>query len=51
VKAAGDVLATLKREGSLADVADRMTSFEERQHVVQKPVWDALESKFRAQGQ
>jgi 2-methylisocitrate lyase-like PEP mutase family enzyme len=49
VKAAGDVLATLKREGSLAGVADRMTSFEERQRVVQKPAWDALESKFRTQ--
>jgi 2-methylisocitrate lyase-like PEP mutase family enzyme len=49
VKAVGDVLATLKQEGSLAGVADRMTSFEERQRVVQKPAWDALESKFRTQ--
>ena len=49
VKAAGDVLATLKREGSLAGVADRMTSFEERQRVVQKPFWDALECQFRTQ--
>jgi 2-methylisocitrate lyase-like PEP mutase family enzyme len=49
VQAAGDVLATLKREGSLAGVCDRMTSFEERQRVVQKPAWDALESKFRTQ--
>jgi 2-methylisocitrate lyase-like PEP mutase family enzyme len=50
VKAASDVLATLKREGSLAGVADRMASFEARQRVVQKPSWDALESKFRTQG-
>jgi 2-methylisocitrate lyase-like PEP mutase family enzyme len=50
VKAAGDVLAALKREGSLAGVAERMASFEERQRVVQKPSWDALESKFRTHG-
>src|SRR5262245_33832375 len=47
VKAASDVLAILRREGSLAGVADRMASFEERQRVVQKPSWDALEFKFR----
>ena len=50
VKAAWDVLGALKRDGSLAGVADRIASFEERQRVVQKPCWDALESKFRTPG-
>jgi 2-methylisocitrate lyase-like PEP mutase family enzyme len=50
VKAAFDVLGALKRDGSLDGVADRIASFEERQRVVQKPAWDALEAKFRAPG-
>lgn len=50
VKAAFDVLGALKRDGSLDGVADRIASFEERQRVVQKPAWDALESKFRSPG-
>jgi 2-methylisocitrate lyase-like PEP mutase family enzyme len=51
VKAAFDVLGALKRDGSLDGVADRIASFEERQRVVQKPAWDALEAKFRAPGE
>jgi 2-methylisocitrate lyase-like PEP mutase family enzyme len=50
VRAAFDVLGALKRDGSLDGVADRIASFEERQRVVQKPAWDALEAKFRAPG-
>jgi 2-methylisocitrate lyase-like PEP mutase family enzyme len=50
VKAALEVLGALKRDGSLDGVADRIASFEERQRVVQKPAWDALESKFRSTG-
>jgi 2-methylisocitrate lyase-like PEP mutase family enzyme len=50
VKAAFDVLGALKRDGSLDGVADRIASFEERQRVVQKPAWDALEAKFRTGG-
>jgi len=50
VKAAWDVLSALQRDGSLAGVADRIASFEERQRVVQKPCWDALETKFRTPG-
>ena len=36
LKAMDDVLSTLKREGSLNSVRDRLASFEERQRVVQK---------------
>lgn len=50
VKATLDVLGALKRDGSLDGVADRIASFEERQRVVQKPAWDALETKFRSAG-
>jgi 2-methylisocitrate lyase-like PEP mutase family enzyme len=50
VKAACDVLGALKREGSLAGVADRIASFEERQRLVQKASWDALEANFRTHG-
>ena len=50
VRAAFDVLGALKRDGSLDAVADRIASFEERQRVVQKPAWDALEAKFRSPG-
>jgi hypothetical protein len=50
VKAAFDVLGALKRDGSLDGVADKIASFEERQRVVQKPTWDALEAKFRGPG-
>src|SRR5262245_16853455 len=48
VKAAFDVLGALKRDGSLDGVAEKIASFEERQRVVQKPTWDALESKCQA---
>ena len=50
VKAALEVLGALKRDGSLDGVADRIASFEERQRVVQKSSWDALETKFRSTG-
>jgi 2-methylisocitrate lyase-like PEP mutase family enzyme len=50
VKSASDVLAALKRDGSLAGVGEHIASFEERQRLVQKPSWDALESKFRTPG-
>jgi 2-methylisocitrate lyase-like PEP mutase family enzyme len=50
VKATMDVLGALKRDGSLDGVREQLVSFEERQRVVQKPAWDALESKFRSAG-
>ena len=48
VKATIDVLGALKRDGSLDGVAAQLVSFEERQRVVQKPAWDALEARFRS---
>lgn len=48
LKASYDVLRALSHEGSLAGVADRLASFEERQRVVAKDVWDELESRYRA---
>lgn len=46
LKGAGDVLAALRRDGSLEAVADKLASFEERQRVVGKDAWDALELKY-----
>lgn len=46
VLAADEVLAALKAEGSLAGVGDRLLGFEERQRVVAKPLWDALEARY-----
>ena len=47
LKAAYDVLGALKTEGSLKSVGDRLASFEERQRVVAKDVWDAREARYR----
>jgi 2-methylisocitrate lyase-like PEP mutase family enzyme len=47
LKASYDVLGALKQEGSLASVADRLASFEERQRAVAKHDWDALETRYR----
>jgi 2-methylisocitrate lyase-like PEP mutase family enzyme len=48
VKGALDVLGALKRDGSLDGVAGQLVSFGERQRVVQKSTWDALESSFNS---
>lgn len=47
LKASFDVLGALKRDGSLAGVADRLASFEERQRAVDKDAWDAREARYR----
>jgi len=47
LKASYDVLGALKRDGSLASVADRLASFEERQRAVAKDEWDAREARYR----
>lgn len=49
LKASYDVLRALGKEGSLASVADRLASFEERQRAVAKHEWDALEARYRAE--
>jgi 2-methylisocitrate lyase-like PEP mutase family enzyme len=47
LKASYDVLRALKSEGSLRSVADRLASFEQRQHAVAKEKWDARETRYR----
>jgi 2-methylisocitrate lyase-like PEP mutase family enzyme len=47
LKSARDVLAALKRDGSLDQVRDRLASFEERQRAVAKERYDALEARYR----
>jgi 2-methylisocitrate lyase-like PEP mutase family enzyme len=46
LKAANDVLSSLKREGSLEAVRDRLASFEERQRVVAKDRYDKFEALY-----
>ena len=48
LKSVNDVMAALKRDGSLAQVADRLAGFDERQQAVDKPRFDALEQRYRA---
>jgi len=45
--AVDDVLAALRRDGSLAQVADRLAGFEQRQQAIDKPHYDALEQRYR----
>jgi 2-methylisocitrate lyase-like PEP mutase family enzyme len=47
LKASHDVLAALKRDGSLASVADRLADFDVRQRTVEKPKYDELERRYR----
>jgi 2-methylisocitrate lyase-like PEP mutase family enzyme len=42
------VLGALRRDGSLENVVDLLAGFEERQRVVGKPFFDALEAKYRS---
>ena len=47
LRAAYDVLGSLKEHGSLEHVAEKLASFEERQRVVNKPLWDAMEARYK----
>jgi 2-methylisocitrate lyase-like PEP mutase family enzyme len=47
LKASHEVLASLKQEGSLSSVADRLAGFEVRQQTVSKPKYDELERRYR----
>ena len=47
LKAVSDVMQALRRDGSLASVADRLAGFAERQRMVDKPHYDALELRYR----
>jgi 2-methylisocitrate lyase-like PEP mutase family enzyme len=46
VLAMQEVLGALRRDGSLASVSGRLAGFAERQRLVGKPEWDALEARF-----
>ncbi len=46
VLAMQEVLGALRRDGSLSAVSSRLASFAERQRLVGKPEWDALETRF-----
>ena len=46
VLAMQEVLGALRRDGTLAAVSNRVASFAERQRLVGKPDWDALEARF-----
>jgi 2-methylisocitrate lyase-like PEP mutase family enzyme len=47
LRASYEVLGALRSEGSLASVGHRLASFDERQRVVAKDRWDALETRYR----
>ena len=47
LKSVSEVMAALKRDGSLAHVGDRLAGFEERQQAVAKAGYDALEQRYR----
>lgn len=47
VLAAQEVLGSLRDVGSLGKVEDRLASFSERQRIVGKPDFDALEARYR----
>ena len=49
LKASREVLAALKRDGSLHAVADKLASFGERQRTVAKATYDALEKRYAVQ--
>lgn len=47
IQAMQTVLGHLKAEGSLGGMEERLASFVERQRIVSKPVYDALEERYR----
>lgn len=47
VRAMATMLASLEKTGSLAESADMLATFEERQVAVNKPFYDALEQRYR----
>jgi 2-methylisocitrate lyase-like PEP mutase family enzyme len=48
VLAVREVLGALHEDGSLARVENRLASFDERQRLVDKDTWDALEKRYRS---
>jgi 2-methylisocitrate lyase-like PEP mutase family enzyme len=47
LKSVRDVLGSLKQNGSLDEVRERLASFDERQRAVAKGRYDALEARYR----
>ena len=47
LRASYEVLGALKATGSLASVAERLASFDERQRSVAKHGWDQLETRYK----
>ena len=47
LKSVRDVLGSLKKNGSLDEVRERLASFDERQRAVAKDYYDALEARYR----
>jgi 2-methylisocitrate lyase-like PEP mutase family enzyme len=47
LKSVREILGSLKQNGSLDDVRDRLASFDERQRAVAKDHYDALEARYR----
>jgi 2-methylisocitrate lyase-like PEP mutase family enzyme len=47
LKSVREVLGSLKNNGSLDEVRDRLASFDERQQAVAKDHYDALEARYR----
>lgn len=47
LKSVGEVLGSLKHNGSLDQVRERLASFDERQRTVAKDHYDALEARYR----
>ncbi|MEE8435356.1 MAG: oxaloacetate decarboxylase [bacterium] len=46
IQGAGDVLRHLREEGSVEGVMEKIATFAERQRLVAKPAFDALEKKY-----
>jgi 2-methylisocitrate lyase-like PEP mutase family enzyme len=46
MRAMGDVLGALKRDGNLDAVRDKLAEFDERQRFVHKDAYDALEKRY-----
>jgi len=46
MKAMSEAMAALKRDGGVHNVIDRLAGFEERQRLVAKDAYDALEAKY-----
>jgi 2-methylisocitrate lyase-like PEP mutase family enzyme len=46
IRAVQEVLGHLRRTGSLAEIEDRLVSFSERQRIVGKDAFDALEAHY-----